>query len=480
MRPDNINYGGGLAESAVSPLVLAVVILVGLLILLGSRQRAVVVFLAAGILIPTDQVLVIGGLHFPMIRILIVFGMIRILSEKISGKAPVFSGGMNWLDKWSLVLAVFTAIDGILLWQASGYVIYALGNLYSAIGVYFMWRFFIRDEDDVRRTLRAMALVVAVVAVIMVSERVTQQNFYYKFLGGGEAVQFGTELDVREGKIRARGTFAHPILAGSFGGFCFPLFVGLWWLGARKDRKFAALGMASALIPPIAANSSTALFGLLGGIVGLSFWGLRRRMRIIRWGIATVLVSLHLAMKAPVWELINRVDLTGSSSSWHRYQLVDQCIRHFKDWWLIGTKNYGDWGWEMWDLSNSYVGTADTVGLIPLIAFVAILVVAYRYVGIARKAFEGDKKKELFVWALGASLFANTVAFMGIGYFDQTVVAWYCVLAMVAAITLPARIPQVEPAPALSLPISDTPKLSPFLESNTDTTEKYTTQRQRL
>ena len=126
------------------------------------------------------------------------------------------------------------------------------------------------------------------------------------------------------------------------------------------------------------------------------------------------------------------------------------------------------------------MGTADTVGLIPLIAFVAILVVAYRYVGIARKAFEGDKKKELFVWALGASLFANTVAFMGIGYFDQTVVAWYCVLAMVAAITLPARIPQVEPAPALSLPISDTPKLSPFLESNTDTTEKYTTQRQRL
>lgn len=465
MRPDSISYGGGLTETIINPLVFVVVILVGLLILFGSRQRALMAFLAAAVMIPMDQVLVIGGLHFPMIRVLIVFGMIRILWQKLSGKAQVFSGGMNWLDKWFLVLVVFTALNGTLLWQASGYVIYAMGNLYSAIGIYFMWRFFIRDEDDVRRTLRTLAFVVAAVAVIMVSEHMTGQNFYYKFLGGAKASEFGTALTVRDGKIRATGVFQHPILAGSFGGFCFPLFAGLWWRGVKTDRKFAALGMASALALPIAANSSTALFGLLGGIIGLSFWALRRRMRIMRWAIVILLVSLHLLMKAPVWALISRVHLSDSSSSWHRFELVNQCILHFRDWWLIGTKNFGDWGWEMWDLSNSYVATADTVGLIPLTALIAILVVGYQYVGIARKAFEDDKKRELFAWAFGASLFANTVAFFGIAYFDQTVIAWYCILAMVSAVTLSARVAQPEPATSPVLAAPRTQKLCSVLRT---------------
>lgn len=479
MRPDNINFGGGPTESFFSPLVLAIVIVAGLLICFGSRRRALLAFLSAAILIPMDQVLVISGLHFPMIRVLVVFGAIRILKEKLSGKAQVFSGGMNWMDKWSIVLAVFTAINGTLLWQTSGYIVFALGNLYSASGIYFTLRFLIRDEDDVRQALRTLAFVMAGVAVIMVSEHLVGRNLYYSLLGGARATDFGASLTVRDGKLRATGVFAHPILAGSFGGFCFPLFVGLWWRGFKKDRKFAVLGMAAALIPPIAANSSTALFGFISAIVGLSFWVLRRRMQIIRWGVAILLVSLHMVMKAPVWELINRVDLTGSSSSYHRFQLVNQCILHFKDWWLIGTKNYGDWGWEMWDLSNSYVGTADTVGLIPLIAFIAILVVAYRYVGIARKAFEGDKAKELFAWAFGASLFANTIAFMGIGYFDQTVVAWYCVLAMVAAIILPARVPSRVEDSALSM-TPNAPAVSPFLARNVDRMEKYATPRQRL
>ena len=47
---------------------------------------------------------------------------------------------------------------------------------------------------------------------------------------------------------------------------------------------------------------------------------------------------------------------------------------------------------------------------------------------------------EFFVWAIGASLFANVVAFFGIGYFDQTIVGWYALLAIICTVTLPARI----------------------------------------
>jgi hypothetical protein len=141
-------------------------------------------------------------------------------------------------------------------------------------------------------------------------------------------------------------------------------------------------------------------------------------------------------MKAPVWHLIARIDITGGSSSWHRYMLVDQCIRHFGDWWLIGVKDTSVWGWDMWDTANQYVGTCDNSGLLPFLLFLAVLVYGFKYLGKARRAAakDKDKKRALFIWAVGSALFANAVAFFGISYFDQTMVAWYCLLAMISTI----------------------------------------------
>jgi hypothetical protein len=138
-------------------------------------------------------------------------------------------------------------------------------------------------------------------------------------------------------------------------------------------------------------------------------------------------------MKAPVWHLIARIDITGGSSSWHRFMLVDQCIRHFSDWWLVGVKDTSAWGWDMWDTANQYVGTCDNSGLLPFLLFLAILVYGFKYLGRARRAAAKDKKTALFIWALGAALFANVIAFFGISYFDQTIVAWYGLLAIISA-----------------------------------------------
>jgi O-antigen ligase len=150
-------------------------------------------------------------------------------------------------------------------------------------------------------------------------------------------------------------------------------------------------------------------------------------------------------MNGPVWALIQRIDVTGSSSSYHRYELVNQCIRHFGDWFMVGTKSYGDWGFDMWDLSNQYVAVAETAGLIPLIAFLTIIVLGFKYLGKARKAAEGDKSQELFLWAMAAAVFANVVAYFGTSYWDQTMVAWYSLLATIpvaAAARIPKPVPQ--------------------------------------
>jgi len=437
LEPQNVRFGGGVAQTFLSPVVLIAIMVAGLLICFAGRKKALGAFLAAAILIPPDQVLLLGGVHFPMLRILSLCGLARIGWAKFRSPGRIFKGGLNGIDIAMIGLGSFVLIDGCLLWQEWGEVVFQLGNMLTILGVYFSLRFLIQDEEEIRHAIRVLACVAALVGFVMVYEHATGRNLVYSTLGGARAGTLGMAID-RDDHLRAAGTFGHPILAGTFGGILLPLFIGLW-VKEKKDRKFAALGVVSSITISIAASSSTALFGLLGGILGLCFWPLRRQMRFIRWGIVGTLVSLHMYMRMPVWHLISDIDLTGNSSSYHRYQLINQCILHFWDWMAVGTKNYADWGWDMWDLSDQYVATANQYGLIPIVCFVAVIVLGFRYMGNARRTFKRDRGQVFFAWALGASLFANVVAFFGTSYWDQTIVAWYAILGMMAVITVSAR-----------------------------------------
>ena len=145
----------------------------------------------------------------------------------------------------------------------------------------------------------------------------------------------------------------------------------------------------------------------------------------------------------PVWALISRVDLTGSSSSYHRYELIDQFIHRFGEWWLLGTRNTAQWGWDMWDTINSYVAAGTDGGLIGFVLFVAILFVGFRGLGKSRKEFASEPEHARRLWALGTMLFAHAVAFFGIGYFDQSSYLWYAELAMIA-VAVSLRSPAAE------------------------------------
>src|SRR5208337_1842392 len=119
MEPGHLRFGGGVGQTILNPIVLLVVLIAGLLILFGSRNRALVAFLSAAILIPTDQILLIGSLHFPMLRVLIVFGIVRLLRAKFSSRPAILAGGWNKIDVAMIVLTILIAVDGILLYQES-------------------------------------------------------------------------------------------------------------------------------------------------------------------------------------------------------------------------------------------------------------------------------------------------------------------------------------------------------------------------
>jgi hypothetical protein len=142
-------------------------------------------------------------------------------------------------------------------------------------------------------------------------------------------------------------------------------------------------------------------------------------------------------MKAPVWFLITHVDLVAGNSGYHRAMLIDTCVRHFSDWWLIGTNQAMNWGWDMWDMSNQFVAEAEVGGLATFICFVLMISWSFGRIGKARKLAEGDRKQEWFLWFLGIALFSHIVAFFGISYFDQTKFLWFALFAMITTTTSP-------------------------------------------
>ena len=457
MQPEHLHFGGGPAQSIINPWVLMVVLIAGVLVLILPRSKAIVPFLTAGLLIPIDQILVLGPLHFPMLRVLLLFGIIRMIQAKTTSNSEIFSGGMTRLDKTVILFVLCTAVSSLLLWRDSGMVIRQAGEIFTVFGMYFLFRFLIRDEVDIDKAVRVLAYIALAVAAVMTYEQITGHN-PYALLGGAKASFYGSGM-TREDRQRAMAGFGHPLLAGTFGAIVMPLFIGLW-LKDKKNLKIALAGFAASTVIVLASASSTPMLAYAGALMALCMWPLRDLMRPIRWGIVLTLVSLHMVMKAPVWQLIDRVSIVGGSSGYHRYQLVDQCIRHFSDWWLIGVKDTGVWGWDMWDTANQYVGVADNTGLVPFILFVAIIVYGFKYVVAARKAWAGNKNMELYNWALGGAMFANAVGFFGISYWDQTEVVWYAFLAILVAAfhTVPSVatstvLTQPQPLASVTLPL---------------------------
>jgi hypothetical protein len=427
--PNNFFVGGGPSDSLISAVGAAMLIVAIILMLVLPRKYVVVPILLAVFLIPQGEGVVIGGAHFMPARVIALFGLLKLAWVCHSSHEQVFAGGMNSLDSAFLWNAIAHTAAFILLWMQIAAVTNQLGGLLGGLGMYIVLRFFIREDQDIYRVVKVLAIIAVLNAVGMIYEHVRVQNLFGLLIGGVDPVPL-----IREGKIRSQGAFGHAILAGTFGATLLPMFIALWMDG--KAKIIASAGVISAMIMVLTSASSTPLMAIFGVGVGILFWPLRRNMRIVRWVVALTLLALHLAMKAPVWFLIAHVDMVGGSASFDRAYLIDVFIRHFWDWWLVGTRDIGSWGWSMWDLSDMYVSQGESGGLVTFIFFIAIITRSFSRIGKARKAVAG-RRREWFMWLLGSALFANVMAFFGVSYWDQTYVAWYALLAIISVATEP-------------------------------------------
>ncbi len=391
------------------------------------RQTAVGAVLLTAALIPLGQQLVVFGLHLQFVRLLVLVGFSRILVRQ---EARNFQ--TNRLDKLFIAWALTGLICGIL----RGPTPETFGIAFNNLGVYFLFRFLVKEPEELVGHLRLLIITSIFIGACMVWEVLSRKNLFAVFGGVPEI------LMERGDRVRCQGPFRIPILAGTFAATLLPLTISLWFQEAR-NKWYAIFGTLGCTIMTILSNSSGPLLCYVASAGGLMLWPLRNRMRILRRLSVIAIIGLALTMNAPVWYIIARVsDLVGGGG-WHRAFIIDLGVNNFSDWWLVGTSRTAPWAPNYQvllvdpnniDITNEYVAQAVSGGTLKLGLFLAIIVSGFVTIGRQVRADTEPKLHRKLLWAFGVALASHCMAFFSISYFDQIYVFWFWLLGAISCI----------------------------------------------
>jgi hypothetical protein len=409
-------------QTLVHPVGLAALVLLAALGWVLPRRFAVLPIFLLASLIPSAHRIVVAGFDLSFLRILLIAAWLRLL---VRGEARGLA--LNAVDRVFLAwVAVGAALYSARLHSFAA-LVGAAGNAVDALALYFLCRLVLRDWSDLARLAQCALLVSLPTALFFAIESQTGWNAF-SVLGG-----VPEETVVREGRLRCQGAFQHPILAGIYWVTLVPLIAARGFDPAAR-RPAAVLGVAAVGLIVWACGSSTPVLGL-AAVAGASLlFPIRFHLRWVRWGLVAVLVGLQIVMKAPVWHLISRVNVVGGSTGWHRFHLIDQFLRHFGEWWLIGTDSTLHWGYWMQDTTNAYVMQGIRGGLPTLALYVAFLALCFREVGLTLRAVDASRPRRAYAWALGLCVFAHCVVMLAASYFGQILIAFYLTGGAVASL----------------------------------------------
>lgn len=407
-------------QTTVHPVGLAMLMLLGLAMVTLPRRRAMIPFLMCTSFIAVGQRLVVFGLDFNFLRVMVLFGWTRILLRQ---EFQAF----RWkrLDSWVVAWAIAGTLAYPISHGASS-IVYKLGTSFDSLGMYFIVRMLVRNLDDVRDLIDAIAIISIPVACCFAVEFCTSRN-PFAFMGGVQEITVQ-----REGRLRCQGAYSHAILAGCFWAAVIPLLVGRICSPGFRGRFGALVGLFASLAIIRMCASSTPIVGVLAAGVGFALLPLRGSMKWVRWTTVAALLCLQMMMKNPVWHLISRADFVGGSTGWHRFHLIEQFINHFQEWAAFGVADITHWGVWANDVTNQYILDGVRGGVITLTLFLIMIGVAFGNVGRLWRSIPRSRPHVILAWSLGVSLFVHAVNFVGVAYFGQIDILWYIGLAVTA------------------------------------------------
>ena len=415
---------------AITPGSLILTICLGLLLVVLPRKYALAPLFISGCYMTLGQVLLIGSFHFTIFRIILLFAWVRIILRN-----EIIKIKFNSVDKALIVwLSIATFLNLILMRWSSGALVARLGFAYNVLGIYFFVRAVLLDFNDIIQAVKILGIIIVPLAVLFAVEMFTGKNVFSVFGGVPEYSM------IREGRRRCQGPFQHPIMAGTFGATSMPLFWGLWKYGGRNRLK-AGAAFLSATVIVIASSSSGPLLAYIAGVAGLFFWKYRSKMKLVRRSTVIFLIAAHIIMKAPVWFLLARISDIVGGGGWYRAALIDAAVRYFNEWWFVGTTYTAHWmptvleiDPNMADITNQFISEGVNGGLLSMCLFIWLIVVCFKIIGLVSRAEDAPKQKQFMIWSVGCVLFSHVITFFSVTYFDQMIVFWYLLIAMIAAL----------------------------------------------
>jgi hypothetical protein len=319
------------------------------------RSQAILPLTLVACLIPGAQRLVVGTLDFNMIRILILFGWLRVFA-----RGELRPLRLNEIDvafiAWITAEAAYAIRGGpwvrgqrLRLFAHSVYFLFTLLHPQTRCARRATWPG--ARRGGARRVRWA-----------------TGRNIFAVF--GGVPAHHDSRWQLRCQRSRTRS-----------------------WLGASGDpradlrrhvapfppwRQVALLGAVSGIVIAVSSASSGPALSVLVGFLAFALWPLRRNLRALRWGLLLGATVIHFAREKPVWHLIARMSNLMGGEGYHRYSLIDAFIHRWREWWLVGTGSTAHWGPILWDTTNQYVAEGVSGGIVTLVAFVTLLSLSFQ------------------------------------------------------------------------------------------------------
>lgn len=410
-----------------NPLALIFFLISAIALMAVPRKWAPVALLIGCCYMTMGQGINLGGINLPIYRMLLLVGVVRV---KVKGERV--EGEFNTIDKLIIAWAGWVFFASFFHeWDAGSGPVYAAGYVFNLIAVYFLIRIWCTDLREVTGVIVMLAFLLAPIALEMVAEKILKINQFSVFGGVPYSVT------MREGKFRAQGPFRHAILAGTVGATCIPLFIGI----LKRHRIAGLVGIASGVCMTVASASSGPAMSAMAGLAAVIMWKFRNLTKLARYTAVACYFAFGILTGEPGYYIMKRIDISGGSTGYHRARLIESSFENLGEWWLVGTDYTRHWmatgvsfSPNHVDITNYYLVFGVTAGLIAMFLVIAMLIVAFRWVGVVCRAhFDESPNDSFLIWCLGAGLFAHAATSVSVSYFDQSMVFFWMNVAIISS-----------------------------------------------
>jgi hypothetical protein len=384
-------------------------------LLLAPRRFILLPLIMAASFVPMNQRLVVLGLNFTILRILLVVGILRVIMRGETRVVP-----WNTFDKLILKWGIIGSLVYIAQQVSFSAVIYKSGVMLDSLGTYWLFRHILYEWEDVFQAIKNFAIFAIVTAPFIALEKYQETSFFSIF--GPTLGQF------HRGRYRAAGPFPHFIMMGCFWASLVPFFYAQ--IKINKDKTLYLLAILSVLSNVYFSASSTPFITVIAIIFFWNIYRYRMYGKALFWMTSCGLFFLHMIMQAPLWHLMARGAFFSGSTSWYRYFLFDEFVKHTSEWFFLGTKSTAHWGAGLTDITNQFVLEAVRGGIVTLVVFVIILYCAVKIPG----KFSLDRvtpESQWISWGICVSMLGHFVTFWGVSYFGQINMLLFFTFALV-------------------------------------------------